>query len=62
MDILSYKLSKQYTDKAIKALTTEVSGFKIKVVSQLVAPGEASVLYLVPAANSKKTNLYEEYI
>lgn len=62
MDILSYKLSKKYTDNAIKQAVGEVKGFEIKVVSELVAPGEASVLYLVPSTKTKKANTYEEYI
>jgi hypothetical protein len=62
MDILSYKLSKKYTDNAIKQAVGEVKGFEIKVVSELVAPGEASVLYLVPSTKAKKANTYEEYI
>ena len=62
MDILSYKLSKQYTDKAIQQAANDIKGFEIKVVSELVAPGEASVLYLVQSSKAKKSNSFEEYI
>jgi hypothetical protein len=62
MDVLSYKLSKKYTDNAIKQAVGEVKGFEIKVVSQLTAPGESSILYLVPSTKSKKSNVYDEYI
>ena len=58
MDILSYILSKQYTDKVVGDLL----GFEIKVLDSLPQTGKSSVFYLVPAAKTKTKNIYNEFI
>ena len=65
MDILSYKLSKKYTDEVVARLgaLSGTSGFEAMVVSSLPAVGIPGVLYLVPSGTTKKLkNIYNEFI
>lgn len=54
MDILSYILSKKYTDKAVSNITN----FKVHVVDSLPANGVANTFYLVSSTESSNSILY----
>ena len=54
MDILSYILSKKYTDKAVSS----IASFKVHVVDSLPANGVANTFYLVSSAESSNSILY----
>lgn len=54
MDILSYILSKKYTDKAVSNITN----FKVHVVDSLPANGVANTFYLVSSNESSNSILY----
>ena len=54
MDILSYILSKKYTDNAVSSITS----FKVHVVDSLPSSGVANTFYLVSSAESSNSILY----
>ena len=54
MDILSYILSKKYTDKAVSS----IANFKVHVVDSLPSSGVANTFYLVSSAESSNSILY----
>ena len=54
MDILSYILSKKYTDKAVSSITS----FKVHVVDSLPANGVANTFYLVSSTGASNSILY----
>lgn len=54
MDILSYILSKKYTDKAVSS----IANFKVHVVDSLPANGVANTFYLVSSAGASNSILY----
>ena len=54
MDILSYILSKKYTDKAVSNITN----FKVHVVESLPATGVANTCYLVSSTVASNSILY----
>ena len=54
MDILSYVLSKKYTDNAVSNITN----FKVHVVDSLPSSGVANTFYLVSSAESSNSTLY----
>lgn len=54
MDILSYILSKKYTDKAVSNITN----FKVHVVDSLPTNGVANTFYLVSSTESSNSILY----
>ena len=54
MDILSYILSKKYTDKAVSNITN----FKVHVVDSLPSSGAANTFYLVSSAGASNSILY----
>ena len=54
MDILSYILSKKYTDKAVSNITN----FKVHVVESLPATGVANTFYLVSSTEASNSILY----
>ena len=54
MDILSYILSKKYTDKAVSNITN----FKVHVVDSLPSSGVANTFYLVSPAGASNSILY----
>lgn len=54
MDILSYILSKKYTDNAVSNITS----FKVHVVDSLPSSGVSNTFYLVSSAESSSSILY----
>ena len=54
MDILSYILSKKYTDNAVSNITS----FKVHVVDSLPSSGASNTFYLVSSAESSNSILY----
>ena len=54
MDILSYILSKKYTDKAVSSIVN----FKVHVVDSLPANGVANTFYLVSSTGASNSILY----
>ena len=54
MDILSYILSKKYTDKAVSS----IANFKVHVVDSLPASGVANTFYLVSSTGASNSILY----
>lgn len=54
MDILSYILSKKYTDNAVSNITS----FKVHVVDSLPSSGVSNTFYLVSSAESSNSILY----
>lgn len=54
MDILSYVLSKKYTDNAV----SNIANFKVHVVESLPSSGVANTFYLVSSAESSNSTLY----
>lgn len=54
MDILSYILSKKYTDKAVSS----IANFKVHVVDSLPANGVANTFYLVSSTGASNSILY----
>ena len=54
MDILSYILSKKYTDKTVSNITS----FKVHVVDSLPANGVANTFYLVSSTGASNSILY----
>ena len=54
MDILSYILSKKYTDKAVSS----IANFKVHVVDSLPANGIANTFYLVSSTGASNSILY----
>lgn len=63
MDIITYTLSKKYTDKQIASLIRE--GFKVQVEQNrdiLNSSGEEKVFYFLPKTPSKPKNGYDEYL
>lgn len=60
MDIVTYVLSKKYTDK--KIAESSIAGLQIIIVNELPATGLASTLYLVPRSGSTPPDIYDEYI
>jgi hypothetical protein len=62
MDILSYILSKKYTDTAIEKAAAASGNISIKVVNELPEIGQSNIFYLVSNGTSKKKNYYSEYI
>ena len=54
MDILSYVLSKKYTDNAVN----NIANFKVHVVESLPTSGVANTFYLISSAETSNSTLY----
>lgn len=54
MDILSYVLSKKYTDNAV----SNIANFKVHVVESLPTSGVANTFYLISSAENSSSTLY----
>jgi hypothetical protein len=54
MDILSYLLSKKYTDSVV----SQIANFEMHVLEALPSTGECNIFYVVPAAEVNTHDLY----
>lgn len=62
MDIVSYLLSKNYTNKQIAELSGKGISFSAKIVPELPEQGETGTIYLVKKTGLFSRNSYLEYI
>ena len=62
MDIVSYLLSKNYTNRQIADLKANGISFTAKIVSELPEQGETGTIYLVKKTGLFSRNSYLEYI
>ena len=62
MDIVSYLLSKNYTNRQIPDLKANGISFTAKIVSELPEQGETGTIYLVKKTGLFSRNSYLEYI